>query len=99
MDYIAWLEKWYSSVCNNEWEEYYGIKISTLDNPGWFVEIDILETNLEKRVFQEICIDNDEGDWMNCKIENGKFIGAGDPTKLSVIIDYFRNWVESNVLD
>lgn len=33
MEIFKWLEKWYSSKCDGEWENYYGIKINTLDNP------------------------------------------------------------------
>ncbi len=43
---INWLENWYSSQCDGSWEHFYGIKIETLDNPGWAVEIDLCETEL-----------------------------------------------------
>ena len=29
------LQKWYKSQCNGDWEHSFGIKIETLDNPGW----------------------------------------------------------------
>ena len=29
---------------------------------------------------------------MNCKVENGKFIGVGDKSKLSDIIRIFKDW-------
>ena len=44
MNLFEWLSKWYSSMCVDEWEHFYGIKIETLDNPGWIVTIDLLET-------------------------------------------------------
>ncbi len=46
MDVFEWIEKWYLSMCDGEWEHFYGIKIDTLDNPGWIVRIDILDTEL-----------------------------------------------------
>ena len=33
-------------------------------------------------------------DWMSCKVENGKFIGIGDKSKLSEIIKTFKDWSE-----
>lgn len=92
MDTLKWLENWYSSLCNGEWENYYGVKIDTLDNPGWIVEIDIVKTSLDGKQFDAILIDNGENDWVNCKVENGKFVGVGDKSKLSYIIDSFKSW-------
>ena len=91
---MDWLENWYQSKCDGEWEEYYGIKVVTLDNPGWLVEIDVLETELENKPFTSIDIDNSDDDWMRCEVKNGKFTGVGDKTKLSRIIGIFREWCE-----
>ena len=35
------LENWYFSNCNEDWEHQFGVKIDTLVNPGWRVEIDL----------------------------------------------------------
>ena len=41
-------------------------------------------------------IDNSDEDWVQCKVEGGQFVGAGDKTKLSFIVTQFKEWVESN---
>ena len=92
MNEVSWLTKWYMSKCNGEWEDFYGIKIVTLDNPGWLVEIDIMETDLDNKEFVSISVDRAEEDWMSCKVENGKYIGIGDKSKLSSIINIFKEW-------
>ena len=46
------LQKWYTSNCDGEWQEEYGVEIGTLDNPGWSVTIDLEDTNLEGKDFQ-----------------------------------------------
>ena len=92
MNSLSWIEEWYNSVCNGEWEECYGIKIVTMDNPGWLVEIDVLETDLENKAFALVDIDNSDDDWIRCEVKNGKFVGVGDKTKLTSIIDIFRKW-------
>ena len=94
MDILKWLENWYSSNCDGDWEHLYGIKIGTLDNPGWSVEINLLETVLEDRGFERIKIDNSDDDWVFCWVEEGKFNGAGDPGKLTVILEIFRKWAQ-----
>ena len=38
------LSDWYESNCNDDWEHGYGVKIETLDNPGWLVQIDLFGT-------------------------------------------------------
>ncbi len=51
------LQNWYSSQCDGYWEHSYGIKIETLDNPGWACFIDLLGTNMESFSFEKIRIE------------------------------------------
>lgn len=46
MDVFTWLQDWYIQNCDGDWEHCYGIKIETLDNPGWCIDIDLIGTNL-----------------------------------------------------
>ena len=91
---INWLENWYSSQCDGSWEHFYGIKIETLDNPGWAVEIDLCETELINKPFVEIDRDISDNDWLSCRLQNNKFEGFGDASKLYEILEIFRKWVE-----
>lgn len=95
MDVLNWFQDWYRQNCIDEWEHFYGIKIATLDNPGWSVKIDIADTPLMYKPFSEIKIDNGDSDWLFCKVENNIFAGVGDPLKLTVILKGFREWVEN----
>jgi hypothetical protein len=36
---IKWIQQWYVSQCDGDWEHECGIKITTLDNPGWDIKI------------------------------------------------------------
>lgn len=94
MDLLQWLQNWYNHFCWNEERHYYGIKIETLDNPGWIVKIEICDTPFQDKVFQEINRDHGENDWLFCKVKNGVFEGAGDPDKLMSILKIFREWTE-----
>jgi hypothetical protein len=42
------VQRWYAAHCDGEWEHQYGIKIETLDNPGWRVTIDLTNTELQE---------------------------------------------------
>lgn len=94
MNLIKWLEQWYKSQCDGDWEHLFGIKIETLDNPGWCISIDILDTILENKIFEDYEIMNGDEDWIFCRVKDGCFDGAGDPTKLEEIILKFKEWVE-----
>ena len=86
---IRQLEKWYRSRCDGEWEHAGGVKIDTLDNPGWTVAIDVPKKDVENGVWDEIRIDRAPDDWMRCWQEGPRFRGCGDPGKLEQILDYF----------
>lgn len=94
MDEIQWLQRWYRSQCDDEWEHAYGIKIDTLDNPGWSVAIDIKGTTVENRPFQAVKIERTETDWIHCRVDKSRWKGFGGPNNLIEIVSVFRNWVE-----
>ncbi|MEK6699780.1 MAG: immunity 53 family protein [Nitrospirota bacterium] len=95
MDLLSWLERWYLKNCNGDWEHSYGIKIETLDNPGWSVEIDLADTNLELRYFEVVKIQRSESNWIVCQIEDDIFKGRGGPENLTEILDIFSKWAEA----
>jgi len=51
MDTLSELQKWYEAECDGNWEHHYGVKIDTLDNPGWLVTIDLTDTNFGRKAF------------------------------------------------
>ena len=89
MKNLIGLEKWYQDQCNGDWEHHFGIKIETIDNPGWSISIDTIDTNnilddSDWKYFEE-----SQDDWYGYKITEGKFEGAGDPSKLNKLIAIF----------
>lgn len=89
MDNIRKLQRWYNKQCNGSWEHQYGVSIDTLDNPGWTVVIDLVGTDLESMRMEPIVEERDDTDWLNCRIENARFIGNGGPLKLESIFNLF----------
>ena len=94
MDILRWLSDWYQSNCDGDWEHCYGVKIDTLDNPGWNIKIHLLGTEWEDKEFMSINIDKGDDDWIMCRVRDNVFDGAGDPQKLIAILTTFKNWVE-----
>ena len=94
MNELQRLQDWYQAQCNGDWEHSFGIKIDTLDNPGWMVKIDLSETELEGRSFESLERgDSDsEADWIMCKTEGAQFVGYGGVYNLSEILRTFLLW-------
>jgi hypothetical protein len=68
-DPLKHLQDWYSSQCNDDWEQTYGISITTLDNPGWSLKVALTDTDLSDRVFEEVIFEGkDKNDWYQCKV-------------------------------
>ena len=96
-DVFRWLMDWYARQCNGEWEHTYGVLIDTLDNPGWTIKIDLVETELADVPFGEVAhnLDADTGWWV-CKVDGGKFVAACGPGDLLAALDVFRTWASAH---
>lgn len=92
---LDWLQSWYYSKLDGDWEHQNGIQISTLDNPGWRLSIDIWEMPLRDLPFSRIEKERSEHDWVFVWVEGGKFEARGGPNNLVELIKVFRNWIES----
>ncbi len=90
-----WLQGWYTSMCDGDWEHAFGVKIETLDNPGWSVAIDVNGTNLYDRPFERVQVERDEHDWVFAWVEDWKFNIACGPTSLSEALWIFRKWADA----
>jgi Immunity protein 53 len=102
MDNLIWLTRWYASQCNGSWEHQNGVKLDTLDNPGWILTINLEDTDLENRPFepQRNGAESQAYDptkmlsWWICRVEKKEFIAACGPHDLPAIISIFRQWVD-----
>lgn len=91
---LPWLIEWYHNQCDGDWEHGNGIKIGTLDNPGWYVKVNLNETKVQYKLFQTVDINRSENDWVYCTIEEKTFNGYGGVFNLPEVIQIFRDWVE-----
>lgn len=94
MNTLDRLQQWYLDQCDDEWEHSFGIKIDTLDNPGWSVTIDLNDTNLANKPFQEISNLGPKSDWIRCWKEGTKFKGVCGPKNLQEILKTFTDWAD-----
>jgi hypothetical protein len=91
-----WLQHWYNSQCDGDWEHLFGITIKTVDNPGWHVIINLSETDWEGIHFEYIKFESNETDWYYCKVKDCKFDAGCSATNLTLVLQIFRDWIERN---
>ena len=100
MDTLLRLQLWYAAQCNGDWEHQSGIRVGTLDNPGWSVEINLVDTPLEGQSFVEIAegVGPDthpyQSRWLHCSIRDGAWHGVGDETQLNRLLILFLDWAD-----
>lgn len=88
-DEIALLQKWYADQCNGDWEHTFGIKVDTLDNPGWMLTVDLAETSLSGIRVERDRVVRGPLDWAQHEIADEKFIACGGPFSLNELIRRF----------
>jgi hypothetical protein len=71
------LQARYIAQCDGAWEHTYGIKIETLDNPGWMLRVDLAETELAGRAFDRVEVERSEQDWIHAWVEREVSIRRG----------------------
>jgi hypothetical protein len=95
-DLLRWLEEWYTSQCDGEWEHRYGIKIDTLDNPGWSIEISLVGTVSADRTQVAGKQFTSEHNWLVYEVKDSIFRGSCGPRNLSDLVEIFRAAVDKS---
>ena len=90
---------WYMAQCDGLWEhQHHGFKVSTLDNPGVRLRIDLNETGMEKIDFARLehRIDS-ETEWIACeKTSDNYFDGCCHPRMFDRLVMIFLEWETKN---
>lgn len=98
-DILGWLQSWYAAQCDGAWEHRWGIRIDTLDNPGWTVRIDIGETALEHRSYPQQSIERSDDDWVDTWRTRKTFEAACGPSNLNEVLSLFRTWARTTDIE
>lgn len=77
-----------------------GASVAALPRPGWWVKVRLKGTKLENAVFEPVSENIDQTGfpagprWIDCRVSDGKWSGAGDETTLERILELFLSWAE-----
>jgi hypothetical protein len=87
--------RWYLTECNGDWEHSFGVRIDTLDNPGWQLTIDLTETAWAQAQYPLQTIKRSATDWLQYAIKDSRFHGCSGPLNLEELIDRFFALLET----
>jgi hypothetical protein len=90
MDVLTWIQSWYATQCDGDWEHEFGVKIDTLDNPGWSLAIDLenVTTEFDRKFRREVT--RSEDDWCISRVEGNQFLAYCGPLNLGEALHEFR---------
>lgn len=89
---VAELAAWFASQADGDWEHGEGIRIESLDNPGWFISISIRGTELESEPFDAVDEERAADDWLRCWRTGSSWEAACGPKNLDEAITRFLDW-------
>jgi hypothetical protein len=89
---------WYRSRCDGDWEHQHGVRIGTLDNPGWSLDVDLDETPQAGETLPQKMIERSEDDWIFVEVKDGHFRARGGPGNLAEMIESVAAFVEGRPL-
>jgi hypothetical protein len=95
---LYWLVDWYQKHITTDLTSAKRIDLGTLDNPGWALDIDLHNTDLDKRTFTNVKIDKNHEDWIFCSLTNHTFSGNCGPHNCLNMIRLFREWTERSTI-
>jgi hypothetical protein len=90
------LQAWYAEQCNGSWEHECGVKIESIDDPGWRVRVGLRGTPLHAHDFTELERLHAGEEWVHCRVRNGCFEGYGGPQMLEEIVKIFLAWADTH---
>jgi hypothetical protein len=91
-DPLAFLQSWYANQCDGDWEHDWGAAITTIDNPGWRVRLNLSGTNLEGRIFERVVHEIDEANWSHCWSDGQVFEAACGALNLLEVLRMFQRF-------
>lgn len=92
MESVRFLQEWYQSQCDGDWEHQYGITLGTLDNPGWFLDIDLSGTELDGRSTDREIVSRSDIDWLLVWADGKQFHVAAGPLNLVAAFEAFQDF-------
>ncbi|WP_433366812.1 Imm53 family immunity protein [Actinoplanes sp. CA-142083] len=94
-EYFEFLASWYVAHCDGEWEHEFGVRIETVDNPGWNLRVDIIGTEMEGRIATRGRREFEGGGWLIVESDGRSFEASCDAMSLRLAVQEFKKFVDT----
>ncbi|MFB9690533.1 immunity 53 family protein [Amycolatopsis plumensis] len=98
-DDFGFLTGWYASQCDGDWEHEFGVRLETLDNPGWRLRVDTVGTGAEGRVLPRSKADLGPDRWLWTAADGESFEASCDVRSLAELLAAFRRFASATEED
>lgn len=91
----AFLQEWFAQHCDGDWEHDLGIRIDTLDNPGWSLKVRIEDTELHGIQTDWTAREESEHEWLSWRSTGLVFEAYGGPRDLGRLVAAFEAFAKT----
>lgn len=84
---LGWLQEWFSQQCDDDWEHENKIVITSTDNPGWMLTVDLSDTALENVHVPYVLVEHSGDDWMGYSVAAKQFSRGCSVENLGALIE------------
>lgn len=95
-DNVQFISDWYERQCDGDWEHGVGIRLTTLDNPGWMITIRLDETTLDGCILEMVTDETSDDDWIHYWADGQIFRAACSPRNLNRALSEFSRFAAAN---
>jgi hypothetical protein len=88
-DELERLADWYRDQCDGDWEHQNCVTLTTLDNPGWRLDVQLTDTAMAGRVVAPTNVERGEEDWIFYEVKDDRFRGRCGPRNLVEMVRAF----------
>ena len=89
---LEFLINWFAAHCDGDWEHDLGIRIETLDNPGWAIDVRIEDTELEGITTDWHRWEQGEESWLHWRSTGSTFEARCGVADLELALDAFATF-------
>lgn len=96
-DALDFLQRWYAEQCNGDWEHEFGVRLATLDNPGWVLSVDLVDTDLEGRELARVKQEPEPDRRLWSASDGELYQSSCDTRSLPDMLTRFRDFAEGRL--
>jgi hypothetical protein len=91
---LDFMTSWFAEHCDGDWEHDLGIRIETLDNPGWALDVRLGDTELDGVISDWHRREDSDDNWLHWRSTGDTFEARCGPGNLSEALVTFRAFAQ-----